>query len=97
MKKTNTNLFKIIIKKAGLRYSGSFSLVERRKNGSLLYQLFPINHRPKYPIFFNKLLERINNLKMKYNKHYSINVYQNLDLNRKLINKDLKNKGGIYL
>ena len=76
----------------------NFSLVVRiKRTGSTLFQLFPINHRTKYPIFFDKLLERINNLKLKYNKPYSINVYQNVELNRKLINKDLKNKGGLYL
>ena len=57
--------------------TNNLSLVERiKRKGSLLYQLFPINHRTKYPIFFDKLLERINNLKLKYNKPYSINVYQ---------------------
>ena len=64
----------------------NYSLVERiKRKGSLLYQLFPINHRIKYPILFDKLLERIHNLKTnyKYNKFYSIKVYQNLELNRK--------------
>lgn len=76
----------------------NFSLVERiKRKGSLLYQLFPINHRIKFPIFFDKLLERINSLKISYNKLDSINVYQNVYLNKKVINKDLKNKGGIYI
>ena len=78
--------------------SSSFALVERFKRGSsLLYQLFPINHRIKYPVFFEKLLERINNLKLKNNDNSSTKTYLNVDLNRKLINSDLKNKGGIYL
>ena len=74
------------------------SLVERiRGKGSLLYLLFPINRRIKYPIYFDKLLERINSLKIRYNKLNLIKVYQNVELNRKAINTDLKNKGGIYL
>jgi hypothetical protein len=71
MKKTNVYL--CINKK--VPNSNSFALVERiKRKGSLLYQLFPINHRTKYPIFFEKLLERIHNLKTnyKYNKIYSI-------------------------
>ena len=76
----------------------NFSLVVRiKRTGSTLFQLFPINHRTKYPIFFDKLIERIQNLKISYNKLASIYVYQNVDLNKKVINKDLKNKGGIYL
>ena len=76
-----------------------FSLVIRSnsKKSSLLYQLFPINHRTKYPIFFNKLIERIYSLKTIYNKLELIYIYQNVDLNKKVINKDLKNKGGVYL
>ena len=76
----------------------NFSLVVRiKRTGSTLFQLFPINHRTKYPIFFDKLIERIQSLKISYNKLASIYVYQNVDLNKKVINKDLKNKGGIYL
>ena len=61
------------------------------------HQLFPINHRTKYPIFFGKLLERINSLKNRFNKFNIIKVYLNVELNKKTINLDLKNKGGIYL
>jgi group I intron endonuclease len=75
-----------------------FALVERiKRKGSELYQLFPINHRLKYPIFFDKLIERIKSLKINYNKLGLIHIYQNVELNKKVINKDLKNKGGIYL
>ena len=75
-----------------------FALVERiKRKGSELYQLFPINHKPKYPIFFDNLIERINSLKINYNKLGLIHIYQNVELNRKLINKALKNKGGLYL
>jgi hypothetical protein len=101
MKKTNVNL--CINKKTMVgpaTNSNSFALVERiNRKGSLLYQLFPINHRTKYPIFFENLLERIHNLKTNYNynKFYSIKVYQNLELNRKILNKELKDKGGIYI
>jgi hypothetical protein len=75
MKKTNINLFKIKNKQCQ-DIQDKFALVERiKRKGSLLYQLFPINHRTKYPIFFDKLLERINSLKIKYNRPCSINVY----------------------
>lgn len=65
--------------------------------------MFPINHRIKYPIYFENLIERINILKFRYN--YSclneIIVYDNKNSNqidfRKKINNELKNKGGIYL
>ena len=33
------------------------------------HQLFPINHRTKYPIFFGKLLERINSSFKRLRKH----------------------------
>lgn len=76
----------------------NFALVERiKRKGSYLYQLFPINHRSKYPIFFDKLLERINNLKFMFNKPGLIHTYENVELNKKVIIKHLKNKGGIYL
>src|SRR6266481_1643450 len=76
----------------------NYSLVERIKRKSTpLFQLFPINNRTKYPIFFNKLLERIHNLKVRYKKADSVKVFQNTQLSRQAINGNLKNKGGIYL
>lgn len=78
--------------------NNQFAIIERTKReGSLLYNLFPINHRTKYPIFFNKLLERINILKTKYNIQGLFYVYKNAELSRKEINKDLIGKGGIYI
>jgi hypothetical protein len=81
--------------------TNSLSLVvtkcEKKRKGSLIYSLFPINNRTKYPIFFNSLLNRINNLKKNYNKLSLVSVYKDVKLNRKKINKDLENKGGIYL
>lgn len=75
-----------------------FAIIERiKREGSLLYNLFPINHRTKYPIFFGKLLERINTLKTKYNIQGLFYVYENAELSRKEINKDLIGKGGIYI
>jgi len=75
-----------------------FAIIERiKREGSLLYNLFPISHRTKYPIFFDKLLERINALKTKYNLQGLSYVYENAELSRKEINKDLINKGGIYI
>lgn len=75
-----------------------FAIIERiKREGSLLYNLFPINNRTKYPIFFNNLLERINTLKTKYNIQGLFFVYENAELSRKEINKDLINKGGIYI
>ena len=48
----------------------NFSLVVRiKRTGSTLFQLFPINHRTKYPIFFGKLLERINSSFKRLRKH----------------------------
>jgi group I intron endonuclease len=67
------------------------------RKGSLIYSLFPINYRTKYPIFFESLLNRINNLNKNYNKLSSVSIYKDVKLNRKKINKDLENKGGIYL
>lgn len=67
------------------------------QKGSFIYNLFPISTRNKYPIFLNMLLERINSLKVKYNYSTLIKVYENVELNRKVINKELKNKSGIYL
>jgi len=75
-----------------------FAIIERiKREGSLLYNLFPINNRTKYPIFFNKLIERINTLKTKYNIQGLFYIYENAELSRKEINKDLINKGGIYI
>ena len=70
---------------------------EKKRKGSLIYSLFPINYRTKYPIFFESLLNRINNLNKNYNKLSSVSVYKDVKLNRKKINKDLNNKGGVYL
>lgn len=70
---------------------------KKQRKGSLIYSLFPINHRTKYPIFFESLLNRINNLNKNYNKLSLVSVYKDVKLNRKKINKDLENKGGIYL
>ena len=81
-----------------MKIKQNYYLIERiKRKSSPLYQLFPINHRTKYPIFFGKLLERINSLKNRYNKFNIIKVYLNVELNKKAINLDLKNKGGIYL
>jgi group I intron endonuclease len=43
------------------------------------------------------LIERINTLKTKYNKQGLFYIYENAELSRKEINKDLINKGGIYI
>lgn len=75
-----------------------FAIIARiKREGSLLYNLFPINQRIKYPIFFDNLLERVYTLKNKYNIQGSFHVYKNVELTRKFINSDLKNKGGIYI
>lgn len=75
-----------------------FAIIERTKReGSSLYNLFPISQRTKYPIFFDKLLGRINALKSTYNVQGTFHVYENAELSRKAINKDLVNKGGIYI
>jgi len=75
-----------------------FAIIARiKREGSLLYNLFPINQRVKYPIFFDNLLERVYSLKNKYNIQGLFYVYKNVELNRNLINLDLKNKGGIYI
>jgi hypothetical protein len=75
-----------------------FAIIERiKREGSLLYNLFPINHRTKYPVFFDKLLERVNTLKNKYNIQGLFYIYENAELSRKEINTDLINKGGVYI
>lgn len=75
-----------------------YALIERTtKEGSLLYNLFPINHRTKYPIFFENLLDRIDALKTKYNLTGLSYVYENAELSRKDIKRDLVGKGGIYI
>nr|QVG61525.1 hypothetical protein [Rhizoctonia sp.] len=75
-----------------------FAIIARiKREGSLLYNLFPISQRIKYPIFFDNLLERVYTLKNKYNIQGSFHIYKNVELARNLINSDLKNKGGIYI
>ena len=66
-----------------MRKNNLFSLVQRITKGSQLNQLFPINHRIKYPISFDKLLERIYNLRSNYKKLGTMYVYQNVELNKK--------------
>ena len=104
MKKTNINLSKNQIRLRPIQLYSSLALVERfnsasyslsKKEPGILYQLYPINNRKKYPIFFEKLIERINNLSSmggKHNKNITpFKEYVNVELNRKLINKDLYN------
>jgi hypothetical protein len=104
--KFNYNIHKYYVTssilKNSLKNNTNLSLVVRKKEeNTLLYNLFPINYRIKYPIFFNVLIEKIKKLKIMYN--YSclneILIYKFNDLKqvRKQINIDLKNKGGIYL
>lgn len=65
------------------------------KNSSKIYQwLFS---GPKYPISFDILISRINTLISQYNLKPIFKIYENCDLNEKLLRKELKNIGGIYL
>jgi len=58
---------------------------------------FPINRRPKYPITFNALLNRINSLINYYNLNPIYKVYLDCQSNEKLLRKELKSISGIYL
>jgi len=66
-------------------------------NSSKVYQLFPISNRLKYPISFDALMGRINSLIHQYGLKPVFKVYSNCASNEKLLRKELKNIGGIYL
>lgn len=66
-------------------------------NSSKIYQLFPISNRPKYPITFDALMDRINNLIHQYDLKPVFKIYLNCESNEQLLRKELKNIGGIYL
>lgn len=71
--------------------------VRSSPRGSELYNMFPINHRPKYPIAWTALLNRINNLISEYALPPIAKIYTDCSLNKNVIRGELKHLGGIYL